>query len=770
MDFEALLHARFGKLDTALTDWDTLIKNLHRLEKSANDGMKATAVKSEWHGVNSAVGKKFIVKTAGEFADAHTQATSIRNILRDTVGELRTHKRDLEDAISRARGRHIVVRAAGKGYVVEAAEGDTGKDVQQKDVDAVRSEIDGILGNATKSDNSAAKVLRALVDQADKGFGDAVYKDRDQAATAMEKGEELAALARKDPGKLTPAEFDRLNEGLARYGKDTLFATTFAQTLGAQGTLDFWAGLNNANNHDLPARERFDKYPELQKNLGLTLANATQSGSIEMSQWKSDMLQAVEKPVGGSGGVSGYVVMSNLMRSGDYEDDFLKNYGSNMIAKEQEGILHGDSPERIWGYHGGGLWPHLNTTGTDFGFDPMTGYMKALSVSPDAATAFFTEEFVGKDTEGNPYEREYKGADGEMKEGPTTLSNFQYLFEERDWMQDQDSKGEDSIAGKNYLAAAVEAATTGHPAGELPTHETPAHNADQAKLMSQVVHSVSKDPSRLLDNGFMSDSLGQMASEYLPDINRSLSDDEKSDSIKKLFPIDGPPESVASLKHNDVTRFLVTVGQDDEAYSAISVGQQAYMASLMDHHLNPDLPADQRYSDDPKETIQAISRQSAEIGGTLAIGQQEAVFGEAKEEDDDYAHSMSQRKNLISGGVGTVVGVGTSLIATPAGGAAASGVAGTVTSVVIEAMFKDKEGSALAGSAYDAGELWQQSHQAHISLSQTAATEAAKAHGQDYADDVERWTREATDDGFNDAATNARHMADDLDTEIPAGS
>ena len=79
------------------------------------------------------------------------------------------------------------------------------------------------------------------------------------------------------------------------------------------------------------------------------------------------------------------------------------------------------------------------------------------------------------------------------------------------------------------------------------------------------------------------------------------------------------------------------------------------------------------------------------------------------------------------------------------------------------------EGSALADSAHDAGELWDDSRKAHIGLSKTAANQTAKAYGVDYVDEVEKWTDEATKDGFNDASTNARHMANDLDTEIPAG-
>ncbi|WP_432067500.1 hypothetical protein [Streptomyces sp. C10-9-1] len=97
--------------------------------------------------------------------------------------------------------------------------------------------------------------------------------------------------------------------------------------------------------------------------------------------------------------------------------------------------------------------------------DPMTGDMKALSNSPDAATAFFNGEFIGKDTENNSSKPD---TDGDGKKGHVGLSNFQYIFEERNWMPDQDSEGEDGIAGKDYLAAALEAATTGHPAGALP--------------------------------------------------------------------------------------------------------------------------------------------------------------------------------------------------------------------------------------------------------------------------------------------------------------
>ncbi|GHI23410.1 hypothetical protein Shyd_47810 [Streptomyces hydrogenans] len=103
----------------------------------------------------------------------------------------------------------------------------------------------------------------------------------------MRTAEDLAALAKKDPSKMSEAEFDRLLAGLTKYSGDDLFASTFAHKLGAQGTLDFWSQLNDPNSRDHAADgKRYDQYKDLQKQLGLTLANATQSASPDMTRWK----------------------------------------------------------------------------------------------------------------------------------------------------------------------------------------------------------------------------------------------------------------------------------------------------------------------------------------------------------------------------------------------------------------------------------------------------------------------------------------------------
>ncbi|GCB45590.1 hypothetical protein [Streptomyces sp. NL15-2K] len=759
MDLDALRFANFSQLDTAIDDWSTMVDDLATLKDDADKGLQRAANKANWAGYNATVSKEFIGKTAGEFWDAHTQAKSIWNILRDTRNELKKYQDDLNDAIDRGLKKNLTVVSTGNGgftvtmniHPDRAAKGTAVPEHDESDVTALRDEVQRILNGATESDNTASTALKAIADQSAVGFSDANYKDRDSADEAIKKADELAKLAKKDPEKLTPAEFDKLNDGLEKYANDPLFSERFATDLGPKGTLEFWAGINDPHKAAQLGQGRVDQYDELQRNLSLTLASATQSDSATMTDWKSQMIALGDKPIGGQTGPMGFQVMSNLMRAGDYDDAFLKSYGTALMATERKLTGNGEHANMAWQHMGMDTW--LNRMGEDSGDDPLTGYLKALSSSPDAATDFFNEEYLPKDDD-------HKSA----------ISNFKYLFEDREWPQETNLKGDEIHPGQNNLAMALEAATTGHPAGELPTADTPAHNEQQANLMASVVKSISEDPGRLTDKGYMSDSIGQMASEYLPDINRATTDvkpdpnSEPWQQIEKLFPVAG---ASAQMDHADVSRFLISVGQNPEGYSAVEVGQKAYMANLMDYHLNPDLPQDQRYNASMEDTVKEISRRSAEIGGSLAIGRQEAVLGPAKENDDAYNHAVSQWQNVASGVVGTGIGVGTSFIASPAGGAAAGGAAGTVTSVVLGELFQDVQGSDLEGSGLDSAKLWEDSRERNIALAQLAAAEAAKAHHSPHSGQVGGWALDATQNGFNDASTNGRHMADDLETEIP---
>ncbi|MFC8696802.1 hypothetical protein [Streptomyces parvus] len=766
MDLDALRFGNFATLDEAVTDWGLLVRNLAQLKKQAQDGLRKAANSADWAGLNAQVTKEFVGKTAGEFTDAHTQANTIHKILADTRDELRQYKKDLDEAISRGARKNLTVTSTGGGgftvtmniHPDRAAKGTSVPEHDESDVTALRDEVQGILKKATESDNSASKVLTAIADQSKMGFSDASYKDRDSAVEAVEAAESLARIAAKNPEDITPADFDKINNGLDKYKNDPLFAERFATQLGPKKTLEFWEGINDYAVNPHVGGERLDKLDDLQRNLGLTLAAATQSDSADMTSWKGNMIKLGDQPIGrDGGGPMGFQVMSNLMRTGDYDDQFLKSYGTKLMETERRLTGNGEHENMAWQRMGSDPW--LNRIGGDSGNDPLTGYLKGLSNSPDAATDFFNQEYVSK--ENSPIERD---TDGNGKNGKIPLSNFQYLFEEREWPQETNLKGDDDNTGRNTLALALEAATTGHPAGELPTKDTPAHNDGQTKLFESIVASVADDNERLTKHNYMTDSIGQITSEYLPDINRAMTNDSDEET-DRLFPVAG---SSAQLNHRDVNALLLTVGQNAEGYAAVEVANKQYMANLMDYHMDPDLPADERYSKDMQFTLEQVGRGSGEVSGTLAIGRQEAVAGEAEEADKKYEQSVAQWKNAISGGIGTGIGVGTSFVASPIGGAVAGGVAETASSMVLESIFKDAEGKAKDNAGPVMGEIWESGNEKNSEYTEKAVEAAAKAHGrEDLLDDsIDEKARVATQDGFLSAGVNTLHMNPHLKTDI----
>ncbi|GGR99215.1 MULTISPECIES: DUF6571 family protein [Streptomyces] len=766
MDFNALYHANFKLLDDAVSDWSTLVKHLADLKKDAEDDLHKAANAADWAGVNAQVSKQFIGKTAGEFGDAHTQATTIHKILLDTRDELKTFHQQLTDAVSRGQKKNLTVVDAGGGKftVMGNTRPDWSSDpsgnksaTNQKDVDDLRDEIQGILSKATESDNSAKDVLMAIVDQARMGFSDASYKDRDSAAAAVKEADELAKLAKKNIDDLSVKDFDRLNAGLKKYHDDPLFSERFAKDLGPDKTLSFWANVSDPQVAWDIGHDRRDQLGELQKNLGLTLATASQSDTADMTEWKRRMVDIGDQEVGGKrGGLLGFQVMSNLMRVGDYDDDFMKQYGKSLMETERK-FTH-DGKTTAWQRMG--FSPYLNHMKGDSGFDPLSGYLKGLSNNPDAATDFFNDDFIPKD--------------GDHK---TAVSNFKYLFEDRHWPHESNSdlsRGE-STDGRNNLASALEAAATGHPAGELPTADTPAHTPGQAKLFESIVSSVSDDNGRLTDHGYMSDSIGQIASEYLPDIDRAMTDvdqhPEKGDAddraawdrIQKLYPVQG---SEAELDRREVTRFLFAVGQDPKGYAAVEVGQKNYMGKLMEYHLNPDLPESERPHHDLELTVRDIGRHSGQVSGTLAMGRNEAVAGPAEAKDKDFDHSVAQWKNFISGTVGTGVGVGTSFIASPAVGAGVGGAAGTGTSMMLEELFKDAEGDAKENAGPKMGENWQFGNANNMKYTRKAAFDTATAYHIANTDDVASWAEDSSSKGFLEGGNYMQQVGPELITDI----
>ncbi|WP_137992957.1 DUF6571 family protein [Streptomyces vilmorinianum] len=562
MDLETLRQGNFAQLGQAITAWKGVVDKLKGLETDARDDMKAKADKANWAGMNATISREFITKTAHEFSDAHTQATTIHDILKDTRDELVSYKEQLDQALERGRKKNLTVTPiAGGGFTVtmlihpdRAAKGHEVPDHSPQDAEHLRDDVQRILNRATESDTTAATVLRAIVDQAETGFSGAKYGDRDSAIDAVRKAEEAAKLIKEKGDEMSPEEFQKLNGLLASYKNDPLFQEKFATQVGPKGMLDFWADLSSPDSTKDLTRTQLNQLGEFQKNLGFVLGGATQSDSPAMRQWENDMVKlGPERFRTRTGEAYGFQIMSNLMRTGDYDDQFLNKYGNSLVETEKKMRI----PDRFYL-----MEPTLkmNFIGdAEFGRDPMAGFMTALSNSPDAATDFFNTK--------------------------EPQDNAQWVLKDRPSFDDSPLKD-----GPNETLDATGAALAAAATGMNPNDPT----ARQVDL--------TPDHRKVLDRSleYLSGRGDDFPSEMRDDMAKVLS--RHSDVVH---------HSASSLSDNDQDPRQLDRSQLLEVTKQISRDQGAYgmLNEAMNREILNDIHSD--HPSDPKETLQ---RGGATIG------------------------------------------------------------------------------------------------------------------------------------------------------------
>ncbi|MGW5344176.1 hypothetical protein [Streptomyces sp. NPDC004050] len=578
MDLDALRFADFSKLSTAVADWTAMATKLWELESDARGDLGGKAAKADWAGVNATVTREFIGKTAKEFADAATEATSIGNLLRDTHGELVDYKTRLNEAIRRGLEKNLTVVGTGNGgftvtmnvHPDRAAKGTSVPEHTEADATSLRDEVQRILEGATESDTTAAQALTMLVGQTPYGFSDAAYYDRDRAADAMKDADRIAKLLKTKGDDMSPEEFDRLSADLAKYKDDRLFQEKLATTIGPRGLLDFWADM--ADPSDTLQRSRHDQLGDFQRNLSLTLAGATQSDSPAMRTWENDMVKLGEERIQTRGSqVYGYQVMSNLMRSGDWDNRFLNDYGNALVATEKKMKL----PANYWN---GGVppVPKMNFIGEDFGRDPMTGFMTALAASPNAATEFFNTT------------------------QPT--DNAQYVLGDRQTFDDTPLNSKDSNAAREATGAALVSAATGVNPNDptaRPADPTPEHRQVLDRSLKYLSERGDEFPSE------MRDDMAKVLSAHSDVVHHSassLADDENDPRL---------------LDRHQLLEVSKQISRDQDSYGMLN--------EAMNREMIKDIHGD--HPSDPKENL-------VRAGATVGF-LEEARYQALKTDKDD---------------------------------------------------------------------------------------------------------------------------------------
>ncbi|WFB07902.1 hypothetical protein LRS74_13215 [Streptomyces sp. LX-29] len=594
LTFDSLYHVSLSSLASSVHDWQAMMKQLDTLATDASEGMARKAEAARWEGVNSDVTRPFIRKTAKEFRDAHTEATSIWAVLRDAhadLAELQKTLKKLIDEDAKTAGIRVIGRDDGTvscALLREAGQNDDPSPADRDKLGQWEGRINRLIAEAQEIDDSVVRALRKSHGRDNHNFGHARYDSLDDA-----QAEQAIHLARKSLAayengeKPTRKELTRLRDLLAHNHDDPEFAVDFYKTLGPRDALLFEAQIaSDASAHGDATQLKLAR--SIQDGMGETLATATRPHTEDRSTsfreskdylgrpWLTELQRVGRERLNpavwhGQARVTGYQVLATLLRHGEYDKRFLVPLGRDMVTFEREQDGRWPVPDS----NSGGRTRfdlNLDKEGGP-GWDPMTGLLEALGHSPEASTAFFHGSTGGGDSD------------------LEKISNLDYFLGDadgeggRDWISDkfnglQQPDEESKVPAKDALGHALESAVSGRPYGS--GGPLLNHTDEQAELFRSVVERLGDNSDLIKPDGELApiaDSLGNMSAEYVRDIDRVFAGGDDND----YFWHDGAIADLSDLggKRGELHEFLHAVAQDPNAYSSITHAQQAVATEAM---------------------------------------------------------------------------------------------------------------------------------------------------------------------------------------------
>ncbi|NJP51549.1 hypothetical protein HCJ93_16105 [Streptomyces sp. SBST2-5] len=759
--YNDLMQVDLGKLGTAVSDWKKAVANLKQLETDARDGLKKKSDRARWEGVNAGVTRKFVNKTVKEFADLHTEANSIYQVLDDAHRELVALQKSVRTLTSEAKEKGYTLEDKGDGTVSVGVRPDSdagtkagkdGEDGTKADRQRYADTITRKIAHARDIDASAKLALKRAHGSDPYNAGHAKYDSLNDAQ--VERALELAEKREK----MTDRELAELNRLLRHNGreKDGEFATEFFEGLGGpRQTLEFYAAMSIDGTSDDASKTRLAGVQDLQKYMGHALANATDPYTPQSvrgdrqhlpSWWGAEFRKLGTQQIEWTRGMLekpyGYQVLGGLLRYGNYDPAFLTPIAEHVTQLHKEDP-HRFTSNRMLGSPDGFGFNPSGKLGS--GNEPLNSVLEALGHSPEAAEQFFTE----KPTVYNE--------DGTVKSGAKAdFKSYLDLFTDKDFEWTADRNAQNMLAdseatqealnhGPNALGHALEAAATGRPYDSDVVDPSVKHSKEQAKLVHDIVKKFANNPGLLTHNMngdledektgplyALRDSLGNIAADYMGDFQRSMYM-ESADS--KTFPVNGAP---TNFDYGDAQRFLGIVGQDPDAYSAITASQQAYTTEVVHEFLKAE---GKNLTAEDASRVGDLVAPGAAIAGIMSNSRADAIYDYHTASNQAYNDAVNDNAKWVN----RIIGLGTGAIPAPFSAVAepVNWLAEDITESVVDSVSKDitDETERNAGKEYTRG------RQAVMEASSRAVDSFFRRH-----DEFDQRTVEAINRGVRTAA------------------
>ncbi|MEW2221939.1 hypothetical protein AB0939_22065 [Streptomyces sp. NPDC006990] len=701
LTYSDLVAVNFSSFGTAVADWKQIQRELKTRATEAEDDMNAKARNARWAGLNADAVRPFVRKIAEEVEDLRREAASIWNLMDDAHRELADIQKDVEAERDKAHKLDVHIADNGDGtvscrfrygtddavtasgyYVGGTDEKRTTKEREARD--AIESRLNYLIGKAREIDTSTARYIGKSHGKDKHDAGHATYTSLDdaQAKEAARLGEKELELAAHGKELSTP-DLQRLRDLTKYNAKDAEFATGFYRELGPKKALQLHGQLGiDASTDGGDTRRALSRTIQNSMDTGLALATRKDGDGPRLdSTWVTELKKAGKEPIllhdpqsneWGKNSmpqqkVLGYQVLGNMLRHGKYGNDFLTSVGNDMVETERK---------NEFGPRG---WPNPHNARSDAvlnldpnggaGFDPMAGLMTGLSHAPGAATEFF-----------NAYTGDEDGH-------PKRMDNFDYFFgdkaakdpqEPRHWPHDGDD--DDGTFGKDALGGALEAATTGRPAGDEGPPEK--HGEEEAALFHRAVRRLGdRHNAPLVQHGGdlepLQSHMGNMAADYMRDVQRGI------DRVPKgLIAEQGADADLGSIESAALKRFLQNASQSPDGYAAITHSSHAVSAEALRNAMG-DPPEGFSTSD---AAIKG-AKPGALVAALAAEGRADGI--EAAEDKvgaaERYNESLDKKQELVA----QVMDMGLGRLAY--GSEAAGQVAGVVQEAVFDHYRKDPE-------------------------------------------------------------------------------
>ncbi|MFD3697219.1 hypothetical protein ACFWUZ_13890 [Streptomyces sp. NPDC058646] len=670
LTYENVINAPVDKLQTAVTDWKAMVDKLDELAEVARNGMKAKADKAQWSGVTAGVGREFVTKTAKEFDDAAKEAKGVHQALTEGLAVFKSSKEQLKKiAGEEAPAAGFQVDASGRVSAIPlATEGD--RNAARHDPDYQQSlrenralwqqKIDAIIDNCDDVDQSLARMLGANVTDGHDFSGPKYGSlDAEQAGRATE-------LAKKGRG-LTHDELVELNELLSDNQAVPEFSTAFYEALGPKGTLEFFGQLSVDTGSRGYDQQRLKDIQELQQNLGLNLATATDPDhprhlpdrfAQDLRRLGTERIPLV--PHDGNHPF-GYQILGGIMRYGNYDARFLvpiADHATQVQAKDKQFFFQNKAVN--------GLNPtQFNPSGgSGAGFDPVNSFLEALGHSPEAATEFFKRE----KTDLVAYNQDGTVKAGVPNLGKDVTNYLDYFANERyeslNDSHDLDAKGTEKAKQHmaDALGHALEAATLGH-AWDDPSPEL-KRSEDTAKIMRSVVAQYGGDAGLLKQHEALADSLGRMTAGYIDDVNAALATDPKQSVFTDSH---GENQAHTDIGREEARDLLAALGQHPDAYATVSTAERVYSVSVLESQGVHEGKIDEGKA-------RAAIRTTAEVQGILDESRAEQVKGVGEKKHEEYEKAHEKQSAWVEFGTTSAIAAGVAFLPATVAAAGAAAV------------------------------------------------------------------------------------------------